>query len=210
MNIIFVKWGTKYSSEDVNNLFSNLKKYNNTYSYYCYTDNPQGLNKHIGVIWIPSSPILKKWWNKLRMFAQEFPLEGECMFFDIDTVIKNDPFKILDQVDFKKLTIIDCHWKKDPIYDRATNYDVKINSSVITWTAGDHVKLWDHFLTNKDYFLRKYVGIDRFIVHENYSYNTFPDTYIQSFKYQKDINYEPAIITYEEVDFANRNIEPVS
>lgn len=210
MNVIFVKWGTKYSSEDVNNLYNKLKEYDDNHSYYCYTDDSEGLDKHIKVIWIPRLPCLKKWWNKLRMFAHDFPLDGKCMFFDIDTIIKNNPFKILDQVDFTKLTIIDCHWKNDPIYDRITNYDVKINSSVITWTAGDHAKLWDHFLTNKDYFLRKYVGIDRFIVHENYSYNTFPSTYIQSFKYQKEIDYEPAIITYEEVDFANRNIEPVS
>ena len=207
MNVIFVKWGTKYSSEDVNTLYNNLKKYNDKHTYYCYTDNSEGLDRHIDVIWIPSSPRLKKWWNKLRMFAQEFPLEGKCMFFDIDTVVKNDPFKILDQVDFNKLTILNCHWKSDPIYDRLTNYDVRIASGVITWTAGNHTEMWDKFITNKDYFLRKYKGIDRYIVHENYSYETFPNTYIQSYKHQKEIDYEPAIMTYEEVDFATRNIK---
>jgi hypothetical protein len=207
MNVIFVKWGTKYSSEDVNTLYNNLKKYNNKHTYYCYTDNSEGLDKHIDVIWIPSSPRLKKWWNKLRMFAQEFPIEGKCMFFDIDTVIKNDPFKILDQIDFNKLTILDCPWKTDPIYSRATNYDVRIASGVITWTAGNHTEMWENFISNKDYFLRKYKGIDRYIVHENYSYETFPHTYIQSYKYQKEIDYEPAIMTYEEVNFESRNIK---
>ena len=207
MNVIFVKWGTKYSSEDVNTLYNNLKKYNNKHTYYCYTDNSEGLDKHIDVIWIPSSPRLKKWWNKLRMFAQEFPIEGKCMFFDIDTVIKNDPFKILDQIDFNKLTILNCHWKSDPIYDRLTNYDVRIASGVITWTAGNHTDMWENFISNKDYFLRKYKGIDRYIVHENYSYETFPHTYIQSYKYQKEIDYEPAIMTYEEVNFESRNIK---
>ena len=207
MNVIFVKWGTKYSSEDVNTLYNNLKKYNNKHTYYCYTDNSEGLDKHIRVIWIPSSPRLKKWWNKLRMFSSEFPVKGKCMFFDIDTIVKNDPFKILAEVDFNKLTILNCHWKSDPIYDRLTNYDVRIASGVITWTAGDHTEMWDKFITNKDYFLRKYKGIDRYIVHENYSYETFPNTYIQSFKHQKEIDYEPAIITYEEVDFANRNTQ---
>jgi len=207
MNVIFVKWGTKYSSEDVNTLYNNLKKYNDKHTYYCYTDNSEGLDKHIDVIWIPSSPRLKKWWNKLRMFAQEFPIEGKCMFFDIDTVIKNDPFKILDQIDFNKLTILDCPWKTDPIYSRATNYDVRIASGVITWTAGNHTEMWENFISNKDYFLRKYKGIDRYIVHENYSYETFPHTYIQSYKYQKEIDYEPAIMTYEEVNFESRNIK---
>jgi hypothetical protein len=67
--------------------------------------------------------------------------------------------------------------------------------------------MWESFFANKDYFLRKYKGIDRYIVHENYSYETFPHTYIQSYKYQKEIDYEPAIMTYEEVDFESRNIK---
>ena len=207
MNVIFVKWGTKYSSDDVNALYNNLIEYNSEYSYHCYTDNPEGLNENINVIWIPSYPRLKKWWNKLRMFASEFPLKGKCMFFDIDTIIKNDPFKILDEVDFNKLTILNCHWKSDPIYDRVTNYDVRIASGVITWTMGNHTEMWKSFIANKDYFLRKYKGIDRYIVHENYDYETFPNTYVQSFKYQKEIDYEPAIMTYEEVDFESRNIK---
>ncbi len=213
MNVIFVKWGTKYSSDDVNALYNNLIEYNSEYSYHCYTDNPEGLNENINVIWIPGYPRLKKWWNKLRMFAPEFSLDtdlpviGKCMFFDIDTVIKNDPFKILDEVDFNKLTILNCHWKSDPIYDRVTNYDVRIASGVITWTAGNHTEMWESFIANKDYFLRKYKGIDRYIVHENYDYETFPDTYVQSFKHQKEIDYEPAIITYEEVNFESRNIK---
>ena len=123
------------------------------------------------------------------------------MFFDIDTVIKNDPFKVLDQVEFDKLTILDCPWKADPIYNRATNYDVRIASGVITWTAGNHTGMWESFMANKDYYLRKYKGIDRYIAHEGYSYNTFPHTYIQSYKYQQEIDYEPAIMTYEEVNF---------
>ena len=207
MNVIFVKWGTKYSSEDVNALYNNLIEYDSTYSYHCYTDNPTNLNKNINVIDIPAYPTLKKWWNKLRMFAQEFPLEEKCMFFDIDTVVMNNPFKVLDQIDFNKLTILDCHWKSDPIYDRTTNYDVRIASGVITWTAGNHTEMWESFFANKDYFLRKYKGIDRYIVHEKYSYETFPYTYIQSFKHQKEIDYEPAIMTYEEVDFESRNIK---
>ena len=207
MNVIFVKWGTKYSSDDVNALYNNLIEYNSKYSYHCYTDNPEGLNENINVIWIPSYPRLKKCWNKLRMFAPEFPLEGKCMFFDIDTTIQNDPFKVLDQVDFNKLTILDCPWKSDPIYNRATNYDVRIASGVITWTGGNHTEMWESFMANKDYYLRKYKGIDRYIAHEGYSYNTFPHTYIQSYKYQKEIDYEPAIMTYEEVDFESRNIK---
>ena len=100
-----------------------------------------------------------------------------------------------------------AHRKADPIYNRSTNYDVRIASGVITWTAGNHTGMWESFMANKDYYLRKYKGIDRYIAHEGYSYNTFPHTYIQSYKYQQEINYEPAIMTYEEVNFESRNIK---
>jgi len=50
-------------------------------------------------------------------------------------------------------------------------YDVLINSSIITWTAGEQNHIWEHFLSGKDYFMRKYVGIDRFLVHEKMQFN---------------------------------------
>jgi hypothetical protein len=61
-------------------------------------------------------------------------------------------------------------------------YDVHINSSVITWTAGEQRDVWEHFLENKDYFMRKYKGIDRFIVHEKVPHNTFEQGLVNSVK----------------------------
>jgi hypothetical protein len=206
MNVIFVKWGTKYSAADVNTLYNDLIQYEPNFTYHCYTEDPTDLNPGINVIPIPEEPVLKVWWNKLRMFSKEFPVVGKCMFFDIDTKINDNPFTILPMIDFDELTLINCPWKSSDIYDRLTNYDVKINSSVITWTAGKMNRLWDHFYgPQRDYFLRKYVGIDRYIVHEMFSYDTFHRTYVQSYKYQKEINYNPSVITYEEVDFGSIN-----
>jgi hypothetical protein len=59
-------------------------------------------------------------------------------------------------------------------------YDVHINSSVITWTAGEQNHIWEHFLSNKDYFMRKYKGIDRFLVHEGLKFNTFEHGLVNS------------------------------
>ena len=47
--------------------------------------------------------------------------------------------------------------------------------------------------------MRKYKGIDRFIVHEEFNYNTFNTNMIQSCKYQPD-KIAP-ITTYEELDY---------
>jgi len=58
----------------------------------------------------------------------------------------------------------------------------------------------------RDYYLRKYVGIDRFIVHEDIVYDTFPNTWIQSKKHHPDINYEPIVTTFEEIEIELKDL----
>ena len=211
MNIIFVKWGTKYSSDHVINLYNSLKNYDYpNHDYYCYTDREADvlINAGLRTISIPKKPLLKKWWNKLKMFDKEFfPLVGKNLYFDLDVKINSDPFNTIKQIEWDKLTVVDCHWKKSNLYKRLSNYDVDINSSVLAWDTNqsDIAELWNHFYNSgyKDYFLRKYVGIDRYIVHEDFEYNTFPHDFIQSYKYEPDK--KAPVTTYEEVNFEGTN-----
>ena len=209
MNIIFVKWGTKYSSDHVINLYNSLKVYSNNYVYYCYTDREADvlINAGLRTIPIPEKPALKKWWNKLKMFDKDFPLVGKNLYFDLDVKINSDPFDIVEQINWDKLTVIDCHWKKSNLYKRLSNYDVDINSSILAWDSKSTSvhEMWDHFYNSgyKDYFLRKYVGMDRYIVHEDFEYNTFPHNFIQSYKYEPDK--KASVTTYEEVNFEGTN-----
>ena len=201
MNIVCVKFGIKYGPEFVNKLYADLKDQPRLTNFYCYTDDSYGLDKGIQVIPDMGRPTLKVWWNKLRMFDKNFPLSGETMFLDLDVKIQ-DPEKIF-KIAGQQITFIDSHWKQGKLYNRLSNYDVKMNSSMITWDADDPEvhKIWDHFNTGfRDYYLRKYKGIDRFIVHEDFEYETFNHHYIQSKKYHPDINYDPIITTFEEMD----------
>ena len=206
MNIIFVKWGTKYSSEDVNILYKSLVR--EDFDYYCYTDDPSGIDSNINIIPIPSKPALKVWWNKLYMFNKDFPLTGKTIFFDLDVYIRSDPWNILDDINWERLTLVDCSYKTHVVDDRKHHFDVRINSSVATWDADNPYihSLWDKFYSGKkDYFLRKYAGIDRFIVHEGFDYTTFSDKIIQSYKYTS--NATAPIVTFEEVDYGSRDIK---
>lgn len=201
VNVICVKWGQKYSEAYVNALYDSIGPYCN--NFYCYTDyyNPSLLNPNIKVIKIPSSPTLNVWWNKLPLFSNEFPIQGKFLYLDLDVQINSNPFPYLKDLDWSSLTLIDCPWKNDKIYDRATNYDVRIHSSVMTWESSDEInEIWDYFINSgfKDYFLRKYVGIDRYIVHEEFNYKTFPHEFVQSKKYEPD-KIAP-ITTFEEYD----------
>lgn len=173
-NIIFVKHGDKYHSGHVNKLSEQLLKYYPNSNYYCYTDDPIGVT--IDTIPVFKRPTLKYWWNKLAMFSEHFPVAGKCLYFDLDMDIKANPSKFIK---WDGLTILKDYWKDD-LYMAPHAYDVHINSSIITWTAGEQNHIWDYFLTNKDYFMRKYVGIDRFIVHEKIPHNTFDHGIVNS------------------------------
>ena len=190
MNILFVKHGSTYTSKQVNNLYNELKKHIPYANYYCYTEDPSNLS--MPYINIKTKPVLKKWWNKLALFDLDLP--GKNLFLDIDTVINSNPLQYLT---WNGLTVVNCDWKNNiPINH---NYDVTINSQVITWIGNEQKHIWNYFLSNKDYFMRKYKGIDRFIVHEEFNYNTFNTNMIQSCKYQPD-KIAP-ITTYEELDY---------
>ena len=206
MNIIFVKWGSKYSSEDVNTLYKSLVR--EDYDYYCYTDDPSGIDPNINIILIPSKPALKVWWNKLYMFNKDFPLKGKTVFFDLDVYIRSDPWIILESIDWQKLTLIDCSYKTHVTDDRKHHFDVKINSSIAVWDADNPYihSIWDKFYSpQKDYYLRKYAGIDRFIVHEGFDYTTLNPELIQSYKYTS--NETAPIVTFEEVDYGSQDIK---
>ena len=206
MNIIFVKWGTKYSSEDVNTLYKSLVR--EDFDYYCYTDDPSGIDPNINIIPIPAKPALKVWWNKLYMFNRDFPLKGKTVFFDLDVYIRSDPWNILNNINWERLTLVDCSYKTHVVDDRKHHFDVKINSSVAAWDAGNPYihSLWDKFYSGKkDYYLRKYAGIDRFIVHEGFDYTTYNSKLIQSYKYTS--NTTAPIVTFEEVDYGSQDIK---
>tara|TARA_B100001059_G_C17605084_1_gene461568 strand:- start:53 stop:721 length:669 start_codon:yes stop_codon:yes gene_type:complete len=219
-NLITVKFGTKYGPEFVNKIYNDIKDQEGLTKFYCYTDDPYGLDEGISVIPDQGRPTLKVWWNKLRMFDRNFPLSGKTLFLDLDAKIqdpgmlfvvtcKQNPYGLKKNL---RITFIDCHWKQGKLYNRLSNYDVKMNSSMILWDADDPEvhKIWDHFNTGfRDYYLRKYKGIDRFIVHEDFEYDTFVHSNIQSKKYQPDIsklNYKPVVTTYEEMEVGIEDI----
>lgn len=185
MNIIFVKHGTKYSYKHVNKLADQLYNYFPKANYFCYTEDSTNVN--IEIIPIFKKPSLKLWWNKLAMFSKHFPVEGKCLFFDLDMDVKSDPSKWLV---WNGLTIIKDYWKDD-LYMAPHAYDVHINSSVITWVAGEQDYVWNHFLSNKDYYMRKYKGIDRYIVHENIKHNFFQPGLVNSVKHPFEGNTPP-------------------
>ena len=178
INVICVKWGTKYSASDVNRLKRNVERYLTIpHNFYCYTEDPTDLE--CDTISIPPEHDLEIYWNKLAMFEDGF-LEGTCLYFDIDVVIQNNIDNIFDYLS-DNLTMIKAYWKgEDCITDGSSpkfkeRWDMYCNSSTLLWTAGKTSHIWDRFWSDPEYYVMKYKGIDRFIFHEGFNPDFFPE-----------------------------------
>ena len=172
MNVVLLKHGDKYSADDVNKQAQCLTKVSKGVigQIYCFTEDRTGVN--IECIDIPEKPKLQRWWNKMHLFRDNFPLTGTCVLFDLDIEIKKDPFKYITEIDFSVPTFMNDDWKKN-LYYKKHSYETELNSSVLAWTAHKNTYIWDLFSKNIDYNTRKYKGIDRFFWHEIKDWNTF-------------------------------------
>lgn len=205
----FVMTGTKYRPADVNALVLRLREYYPDSTYTCYTDQPFSPVLIDNIQRIDVGPLhLRGVWNKLAMFREVRPEFNNIVYFDLDTIIRADLRPFLKDVDFSKLTVVDCFWK-DPNIVRLTNYDVLFNSSVMAWNMTMQpslTDLWGHFAHSgyRDYFLKKYVGMDRYLGHEDFSHiewDYFSINMIRSHKYQDVCFQDAPVVTFEEVDF---------
>jgi len=115
-NVICIKWGTAYTEKDVNILHSMVSRNinNNFLKFYCFTDNPEGLNE--GIVPKPL-PVMNMKKEDCRYAYQKEAglcddnlggLKGQrVLFFDLDVVItgsldcffdyaRNDDFVIIN------------------------------------------------------------------------------------------------------------------
>tara|TARA_B100000900_G_C20558562_1_gene707850 strand:+ start:1008 stop:1667 length:660 start_codon:yes stop_codon:yes gene_type:complete len=215
-NIICVKFGNKYSSDFVNKLYMDFLSYNplNPFKFHCYTDDPEGIHDSINIV-NPVGPTLKGVWNKLALFSEEFPIKGKNIYLDLDVCIQGDIIEMLenDNHDWNRLHLVYTPWKDNKKrYGRLSSYDVVHHSSVMIWESNVH-DIWEHFNSGlRDYFMRKYVGIDRFLAHEDIEVKYLPEHMTVSKKYENRLNkyYRPipVIATYEELDVQISDLLP--
>ena len=142
INIVCMKWGTKFGPQYVNKLYKMVEK-NLTlpHRFVCFTDNKKGLDKGIETFPLPEvifedGP--ERGWRKLGIFSKKLgDLKGEALFLDLDTLILrniDDFFKV--KGDF--LIIKDWDFK---------NYVG--NSSVFRFTIGKHPDVLENFEKNR-------------------------------------------------------------
>jgi len=179
--ILTLKYGNKFDAEHVNDIYNQCGE---NRRFVCVTDNKKGLNPNIEVIPITWEP--EGHWEKVKLF--KINNLGRILYLDLDVVIQkpiDNLFKMLD----KNPMICYTYWKHPEHYKQVSknwseNYISNHNSSVMMWEDATHI--YEHFVNNKDYFMVKYAGDDRFLWHEGFKFDYFPKEYIYSFAYGAD------------------------
>jgi hypothetical protein len=154
-NIVCIKWGNLYSSEDVNMLEYMIKKNTNyQFQLYCLTDDPFNINRSIEIISFPKNNDLETHWNKMYLYNNDIMKLDSFTYFDLDIIIQNNIDEILD---YEKFTLINTSWK-DPAVWKNT-----FNSSVMTINPKREYYIWNKFSEDLDYHMCKNVGDDDFL-----------------------------------------------
>ncbi|MCK5450906.1 MAG: glycosyltransferase, partial [Candidatus Omnitrophica bacterium] len=182
VNIVCMKWGTKYGPEYVNILY-NMVKRNITlpFRFICMTDIKEGINKEIEISALPgfrepAKEYLRycRAWRKLALFDKEvLDLKGKLMFLDLDILI-------LDNIDCfftysDKLAIIENWSQPGRLIGQA---------SVFCFEIGGNYHLLEKYNNQHEEVLNKneteQVYITRELGKGNFDY--FPEDWCKSFK----------------------------
>ena len=148
VNIICVKWGTKYGPDYVGKLHSMVRRnISRPFRFVCFTDDatgiPEGIETHpLPLIGIEDFDAQRGWtrahgWLKVTSFAADLAgLSGPTLFLDLDIVITGslDPF-----FDVEGQFIVIKEWDKK---------DATGNTSTYRFEAGGHADLIAHLANN--------------------------------------------------------------
>ena len=176
--VICLKWGTKYGPEYVNKLY-NMVKRNCTldYEFICFTDDTQGIDKHIRTEPLPSIN-LQGWWYKVWFLSNKLPVTGTALFFDLDLVIfRNIDRYFLYKEDSPFVIIRDFNRQVRKNWDR-------MNSSVFRIKIGEYNNVYELFEKDAVAIQRKYPGDQDFMFANIRNHIFWPDEWVQSYKWE--------------------------
>tara|TARA_R110001632_G_scaffold2310_2_gene10159 strand:+ start:1463 stop:2137 length:675 start_codon:yes stop_codon:yes gene_type:complete len=191
LNIYTVKWGDKYSASHVIQIYEScLEHLTEDFTFYCLTENGEGLPEDINVLSFPENNKLIKWWNKMYLFDPMIvKQEGEKMFFDLDTIIQKNIDVIYDWETEDSLSFVKTWWHDlESQWENTRHIPHKytdLNSSVLRWNDSLNTQeLTDYFNKYKKQILWYYRGLDNFFYSKRIvKQKLFPVGWVYSFNY---------------------------
>jgi len=203
MHFTCMKWGNKYSPDYVNNLYGMVRRnYSKRFKFVCYTDEPEGLDKHITVRSIPDvKPLHPKYWFGRENYCWDrakflvlnshvwLKTKGPFCYLDLDIIIQNN----IDDIDelAKSPHMIYSNWENPRVLQDRRFLDVRgslYNSSVMLWCTDQGEKIYNDVLKHKDtVFQTFFKGTDNYypyrehdVVGDNY-WSFLPADWVYSY-----------------------------
>jgi hypothetical protein len=193
LNIYTVKWGTKYSTEHVNKIFTQCKKQTSKkFRFFCLTEDGSNLIDDIEVIPFPENNYYEKWWNKLYLFDKNVVTQsGEKLFLDLDIYLQHNIDPIIDHNPKDCLTFVRTHWHNLEQMKIDTKDNPRLftdlNSSVLRWNDSlDTEKITKFVRDYPDQMFFYYRGLDNLFGHQRerlLNIDYFPDGWVYSYNY---------------------------
>ena len=144
VNVLCMKWGTRYGPEYVNRLQAMVSRnLSLPHRFVCMADDFEGLNSKVEALPLPELVLPPgapdRGWRKLFSFMPSVgDLEGVTLFLDIDIVI-------IDKID----AFFEHPGDFCIIRDWTLPWRYTGNSSVYRYTIGKHTDVLDYFEANK-------------------------------------------------------------
>lgn len=146
------------------------------YDFVCFGNNFAGVDKSIKCVNLPKLP-LEGWWYKLWFLSNEFPLEGNILFLDLDLIIFKNIDKLFDYAPNQFCIIRDFNRSLIKNWDR-------YNSSVFKFQSKKYDYVYQNFIKNASGNSRWYHGDQDFLYKNLNSCVYWPDEWIQSYKWE--------------------------
>jgi len=167
--VLCFKWGTKYSSQYVNNLFRAFtRKVTMPFQFVCITDDAKGLDSGIRAM-----PLLDSnchgWWQKVTAFKNPLhDITGTVLLIDLDMVIIDN---------------IDCFFELPGDFIMEKDYIPRngLSTCVIRFEANKHCDIYDQFSPN---MMKQFWGDQVWVTQKRPNAQTWPDSWVKSYKWE--------------------------
>lgn len=160
--ILTMKWGTLYSSADVNRLAAQVARHlDRPHRFVCFTEDATGLDARVEAMALPELDLppghADTRWRKLALFRRDLgdaraPLSGTALFLDLDLVVTGDLGPFFDQPGEVVIVRDDDLFRPKPLRRLNPARDRFLhsvgNTSVFRFRIGAHPQVLDAYLAD--------------------------------------------------------------
>ncbi len=192
INVLCIKWGTRYGSEYVNRLYHGVKRnLQLPFRFLCLTENTQGIEPQVETHPLPQTPFDEaafdakrggETWRKIGLFQPGLAnLRGDILFLDLDLVITGNLDDLFTYRPGKFCIIHD--WLEKRRAWMPGRHGLVGNTSVFRYNLEHHACVYTDFEKNQRSILDQFRIEQQYVSHALADQMEFwPSKWIQSFK----------------------------